>query len=84
MRSFLKALYFHAQEHRVVNYLCSREYQRALFGLEEAWEDFRGTLTEEQGQTLDGLLSRQFEAACLEDEASFLAGLSMGMDLARL
>ena len=84
MISLAETLYFYAQEHRTVDYLESREYRRFSSGLEEEWEDFRATLTAEQGRRLESLLARQFEAGCLEDRASFLAGVSVGQELARL
>lgn len=76
--------YNYAQEHRVADRLQTREYRWLSSGLEEEWEDFRTTLTAEQDRRLELLLRRQFEAGCLEDRASFLTGVSVGRELARL
>ena len=45
---------------------------------------FRSTLTTEQKRKLDILLSQEWEVGHLEDEASFAAALSIGLDLSRL
>lgn len=84
MNSLADVLYNYAQEHRVAGRLQTREYRRLSSGLEEEWDDFRATLTAEQERRLEHLLARQFEAGCLEDRASFLAGVSVGRELARL
>lgn len=84
MRSLIETLYFYAQENRVMDYLQIREYRQCSSGLEEEWDNFRTTLTAEQEQRLELLLTRQFEAGCLEDRASFLAGVSVGLELSRL
>lgn len=83
MQPLVDALYFYAQEHRVMDYLQIREYRRCSSGLEEEWDKFRTALTAEQGR-LEVLLARQFETGCLEDRASFLAGVSVGLELARI
>lgn len=84
MQPLVDTLYFYAQEHRTAGYLESREYRQCSSGLEEEWDNFRTTLTAEQEQRLELLLTRQFEAGCLEDRASFLAGVSVGLELSRL
>ena len=84
MRTLVETLYNYAQEHRVVDRLQTREYRQVSSGLEADWEDFRTTLTAEQGRRLEALLVRQFKAGCLEDRASFLAGVSVGLELARI
>lgn len=83
MNSLADVLYNYAQEHRVADRLQTREYRLLSSGLEEEWEDFRTTLTAEQERRLESLLERQFAAGCLEDRASFLAGISVGLELAR-
>ena len=80
VQPLVDALYFYAQEHRVMDYLQIREYRRCSSGLEEEWDKFR---TAQQGR-LEVLLARQFETGCLEDRASFLAGVSVGLELARI
>lgn len=82
MNSLADVLYNYAQEHHVADRLQTREYRQVSCGLEEEWEDFRTTLTAEQEQRLESLLERQFAAGCLEDRASFLAGVSVGLELA--
>ena len=84
MNSLADVLYNYAQEHRVAGRLQTREYRRLSSGLEEEWDDFRATLTAEQERRLEFLLARQFETGRLEDRASFLAGVSIGRELARL
>ena len=84
MRSLIETLYFYAQEHRVMDRLQTREYRQVSSGLEADWEDFRTTLTEDQERRLEALLVRQLKAGCLEDRASFLAGISIGLELARI
>lgn len=84
MDSLGQTLYLYAQEHRVMDRLQLREYHRLTSGLEGAWEDFRETLPPDQQRQLASLLGRQDEAGCLEDQASFLAGVSVGLELARL
>ena len=84
MRSLIETLYFYAQENRVMDYLQITEYRRLSSGLEEEWDDFRATLTAEQERRLEFLLARQFETGCLGGRASFLAGVSIGRELARL
>ncbi len=84
MEEFLHTLYAYAQENRVPRYLRTPEYRRAACGLEEGWEMFRSTLTTEQKRKLDILLLQEWEVGHLEDEASFAAALSIGLDLSRL
>ena len=84
MQSFLDALYHHAQENLVSRYLQTAEFRRAAFDIEKDWEAFRSTLTAEQGERLNALLSRNAEITHLEDEASFCSALSMGITLGRL
>ncbi len=84
MRSLIETLYFYAQEHRVMDRLQTREYRQVSSGLEADWEDFRTTLTEDQERRLEALLVRQLKAGCLEDRASFLTGVSIGLELARI
>ncbi len=84
MRTLVETLYNYAQEHRVVDRLQTREYRQVSSGLEADWEDFRSALTADQEQRLESLLDRQFEAGILEDRAAFLAGVSIGLELARL
>ena len=84
MQSLIETLYFYAQEHRVMDYLQIREYRRCSSGLEEEWDKFRTALTVEQGRRLEVLLARQFETGCLEDRASFLAVVSVGLELSRM
>ena len=84
MRTLVETLYNYAQEHRVVDRLQTREYRQVSSGLEVDWEDFRTTLTEDQERRLEALLVRQFEAGILEDRAAFLAGVSIGLELAWL
>ncbi len=84
MEGFLRALYEYAQDQRVTPYLETWEYRRATCGLEEDWASFRSTLTAEQEQRLKALLDRERNAACLEDQAIFSCGLSMGVGLGRL
>ena len=84
MEGFLHALYEYAQEKHVLSYLETWEYRRATYDLEEDWTAFRSTLTAEQARILDTLLDRERNAACLEDQAIFSCGLSMGVGLGRL
>lgn len=84
MEGFLRALYEYAQDQRVTPYLETWEYRRATYDLEEDWTAFRSTLTAEQTRILDALLNRERNAACLEDQAIFSCGLSMGVGLGRL
>ena len=84
MEGFLHALYEYAQEKHVPSYLETWEYRRATCDLEEDWTAFRSTLTAEQEQRLKALLNRERNAACLEDQAIFSCGLSMGVGLVRL
>lgn len=84
MQTLAQTLYLYAQEHRVVNYLPTREYHRLTSDLERAWEDFREALTPDWERQLASLLERQYKTGCLEDQAVFLAGVSMGLELARL
>ena len=84
MRSLTDMLYNYAQAHRVMDYLQISEYSRLSSGLEKDWEDFRTTLTAEQERRLEALLARQLEIGGLAEQASFLAGVSIGLELARL
>ena len=84
MEGFLRALCEYAQDQRVTPYLETWEYRRATYDLEEDWTAFRSTLTAEQARILDALLNRERNAACLEDQAIFSCGLSMGVGLGRL
>lgn len=84
MDSLAQILYLYAQEHRVMGRIPTREYGQLTFGLEEEWEAFCGALPPDQGRQLESLLARQNEVGCLEDKAVFLAGVSIGLDLARL
>lgn len=84
MQTLAQTLYTYAQEHRVMDHLQLREYHRLTSGLEEGWEAFCGSLSPTQKRQLASLLARQSDAEGLEDRASFLAGVSMGLELARL
>lgn len=84
MEGFLRTLYEYAQEQRITPYLETWEYRRATYDLEADWTAFRSTLTAEQDRILDALLNRERNAACLEDQAIFSCGLSMGVGLGRL
>ena len=84
MQDLLNALYDYAQENGVFRYLQAAEYRLAVSDIEEGWEAFRSTLTEEQGERLDALLSQNEEIARFEDEASFCSALSIGIELGRL
>lgn len=84
MEGFLDALYEYAQEQGIAPYLETWEYRRAAYDLEEDWTAFRSTLTAEQDQDLDALLTRERNAEYLEEEAVFRCGLSMGIGLGRL
>ena len=84
MEGFLRALYEYAQDQCVTTYLETWEYRRATCDPEEDWTAFRSTLTAEQEQRLKALLNRERNAACLEDQAIFSCGLSMGVGLGRL
>ncbi len=64
--------------------LQSREYRQTVTRAEENREELRAALTEEQGQKLETLLSREREIGLLEDEALLLAGISIGIELGRL
>ena len=84
MEGFLHVLYEYAQDQCVTPYLETWEYRRATHDLEADWTAFRSTLTAEQDRILDALLNRERNAACLEDQAIFSCGLSMGVGLGRL
>lgn len=84
MKGFLNALYQYAQEKRIPSYLETREYRRMACDLEQDWTAFRSTLTAEQDQRLESLLARGEKIECLEEEAVFCCGLSMGVGLGRL
>lgn len=84
MKDFINVLYCYAQENQVSRYLQTREYNQATQNLEEDWQSFRAALTAEQTQALDRLLSRESVAERLEDQASFAAGVSIGLNLGRL
>ncbi len=84
MEGFLHALYEYAHDRCVMPYLETWEYRRTTYDLEEDWTVFCSTLTAEQTQSLNALLSRERKAACLEDKAIFCCGLSIGVGLGRL
>ena len=83
MDSLAQVLYNYAQEYRVMDHIQTREYHSLSAVLEEEWEAFCGALPPDQGRRLESLLARRDEAGCLEDRAAFLAGVSIGLDLAR-
>ena len=84
MQSFMDALYFYILERETPRYLQMTEYRQAAICVEEEWERFRSTLTEEQRERLEILLSKKAEVTHLEDEASFCSALSIGITLGRL
>ena len=84
MDSLIDALYFYAKERQVSHYLQTTEYRRAVSHIEEDWEAFRSTLTAEQGEQLEELLTQEAKITHLEDEASFCSALSIGLTLGRL
>jgi len=84
METIIGALYVYAQENMVPHYLQTAEYRQALAGIEEGWNAFKAALTAEQGTELDALLAREIKVNLIEDEASFLAGISVGLKLGRL
>jgi len=84
MESLIDALYVYAQENRVSRRLQTLEYRQAIACAEEGWNAFKATLTVEQGAKLDTLLSRESETGIIEDQALFLAGISIGLDLGKL
>ena len=84
MHPLIEILYFYAQQAQVGRYLQTAEYRRAVSHIEEDWKAFRSTLTAEQGERLDALLTQEAKITHLEDEASFSCALSMGIELGRL
>ncbi len=84
METLIDTLYVYAQENRVTRHLRTPGYSQAVTGIEEDWKAFKATLTVEQGERLNALLLREIKTDYLEDKASFLAGLSIGLDLGRL
>ena len=84
MQPFMDALYFYILEREAPRYLRTAEYQQAALGVEEEWETFRSTLTVEQRERLETLLSKKAEITQLEDEAAFCSALSIGITLGRL
>ncbi len=84
METLTDALYVYAHENRILGYLQTAEYRRAVGEIEKGWEAFRADLTVEQGSRLGVLLSRENEINLLEDQAAFLAGISIGLELGRL
>ena len=84
MQSIFDMLYSYAQESQVSRYLWTEEYRQAISDIEENWEAFRSTLTEEQGERQRALLSQEAGITYLEDKASFCSALSMGIELGRL
>jgi len=84
MQDLVEALYLYAQENLMGRCLQSWEYRQTVRGAEEDREAFRSTLTEEQNQKLETLLSQEREIGLLEDEALLLAGISIGLELGRL
>jgi len=84
METLIDTLYVYAQENRVTQHLRTSEYHQAMAGIEEEWKAFQSTLTAEQGEKLDALLSRERVINFLDDKATFLAALSIGLDLGKL
>lgn len=84
MQTLIEVLFNYAQENQVSDYLQTAEYRQAISGIEDSWDGFRSTLTEEQGERLDALLLRETAISCLEEEAAFCSALSIGLSLGRL
>ncbi len=84
METLIETLYVYAQENRVTRHLWTPGYSQEVTGIEEDWKAFKSTLTAEQGEKLDALLLRETKTDYLEDKATFLAGISIGLELGRL
>ena len=84
MELLFDTLYSYVQENQVFRYLQTPEYRRAVSNIEKDWVRFRSTLTAEQSNQLDALLTRERDVALIEDEASFCSALSIGISLGRL
>jgi len=84
MWNLFDTLFQYAHENRVGEYLQTAEYRRTVYDREAGWEAFRSVLTKEQEKQLEEVLCQQGNADRLEEEAIFLAGVTIGLDLGRL
>ena len=84
MSDLINHLFFYSEDHCIPQSLETPEYRRTISGLEQDWTGFRASLTAEQGQRLEDLLSRQFALKLTEEQAVFRSGLSIGVTLGRL
>lgn len=84
MTDLMQALYIFAQEHRVMDYLHDDpEYRDAKRCADKREQTLQASLTSEQASWLDDLLGEQRIYMSAENEAAFLAGFSMAMELNR-
>lgn len=84
MSNLIEMLQSCTEERQDAILLNKREYHRAARDMEAHWEAFRSSLSQQQLQQLDDLLSQESTIQRLEEEAAFEAALALGMELGRL
>lgn len=84
MEDFINALYGYAQEIQVPRYLANTEYRQAMEKLVSEWDEFCASLTKEQNQQLDALMTKKGVIGLMEEQAAFCSALSIGISLGRL
>ena len=84
MESYLKTLYGYAQEIQIPRYLANTEYRQAMEKLVSEWDEFCASLTKEQNQQLDALMTKKGVIGLMEEQAAFCSVLSIGISLGRL
>lgn len=82
--TLMEALYQYASEERLFAYLAGTGYNRRRLCMERRERDLRAALDEEQTLRLEQLLDGQFDLRCMEDDALFRLGVSIGLELSRI
>lgn len=84
MSDLLQVLLEHAERTSLPDLLYAHGYWTAARLSESRWEQFRETLSAEQNDRLETLLEQDAEFQTKELEATFHAGVSLGLELSRL
>ncbi len=82
--TLMETLLQYAMDERLPAYLTGTGYNRRLLCMNQREGDLRAALDEEQTQRLEELLGAQFDLRCMEDDALFHLGVSIGLELSRV
>lgn len=82
--TLMETLLQYAMDERLPAYLAGTGYNRRLLCMNQRERNLRAALDAEQTQRLEELLGAQFHLRCMEDDALFCLGVSIGLELSRV